>query len=300
MNIAPDSKPPNGRNVAEVSRPGTLAQEVQLSSAPDNSLPKRSISGLLGCALPAPTARGYITTARKGSLYAPEGLRKFICATGQNVNHAILSRHKDLRSVAGSVGGTRVSLEQQRQVRRPGGRRPVPPLIFLLILAILALAVWWKVIRKDEASQVNKAAGCTKTASSQVIAELSNMAAIKVHVLNGANQQGLAAAIQADLTGRGFSVLDIANYSGDTPITSAGEIRYGPKGEFAARVLQHQTVDFELITAPTVKDDTVTLIAGQGYKGLVTPEKAAPLVKKEIETEGKVKAGCTREELKTS
>lgn len=193
-----------------------------------------------------------------------------------------------------------MSLEQQRRVRRPGGRRPVPPLIFLLILAILALAVWWKVIRKDEATQVNNAAGCTKTASSQVIAELGNMAAIKVHVLNGSTQQGLAAAIQADLTGRGFSVLDIGNYSGDTPITNAGQIRYGPKGEFAARVLQHQTVDFELITAPTVKDDTVTLIAGQGYKGLVTPEKAAPLVKKEIETEGKIKAGCTREQLKTS
>ncbi len=193
-----------------------------------------------------------------------------------------------------------MSLEQQRQVRRPGGRRPVPPLIFLLILAILALAVWWKVIRKDEATQVNNAAGCTKTASSQVIAELGNMAAIKIHVLNGSAQQGLAAAIQADLTGRGFSVLDISNYSGDTPITSAGEIRYGAKGEFAARVLQHQTVDFELIAAPTVKDDTVTLIAGQGYKGLVTPEKAAPLVKTEIETEGKIKAGCTREQLKAS
>lgn len=191
-----------------------------------------------------------------------------------------------------------MSLDQQRHVRRPGGRRPVPPLIFLLILAILALAVWWKVIRKDETTRSAEAAGCTKTASSQVITELSNMAAIRVHVLNGSTQQGLAASIQAELTARGFTVLDIGNYQADRSITSAGEIHYGPKGEFGARVLKHETVGFELVSVPSTTDDAVTLIAGQGYKGLVTPEKAAPQVKKEIEDEGKIKAGCTRDELK--
>lgn len=70
----------------------SLMQEVQLSSAPDNSLTKRSISGLLGCALPAPTARGYINGLIKGSLYAPGGLRNIVRPTGHNINHAILAR----------------------------------------------------------------------------------------------------------------------------------------------------------------------------------------------------------------
>lgn len=68
-------------------------QDVQPSSAPDNSLSKRSISGLLGYALLAPTARGYINPPIKGSLYAPEGLRNFVWVTGHNINHAILNRH---------------------------------------------------------------------------------------------------------------------------------------------------------------------------------------------------------------
>lgn len=187
---------------------------------------------------------------------------------------------------------------EQRQVRQPGGRRPVPPLIFLLILAILALAVWWKVIRKDETTRVTHAAGCTKTATSDVIAQLSNMGNIKVHVRNGSSQQGLAASIQAELAARGFTVLDIGNTAGDREVTTAGEIQYGAKGEFAARVLLHQTVDFQLISESSIQDDAVTFIAGQTYKGVVTAEKAAPLVKKEIETEGKVRAGCDRASLK--
>ena len=71
----------------------TLGQEVQLSSVPNNSLSKRSISGLLGYALPVPTARGYINPPIKGSLYAPEGLRSFVWVTGHNINHTILTRH---------------------------------------------------------------------------------------------------------------------------------------------------------------------------------------------------------------
>ena len=39
-------------------------------------------------------------------------------------------------------------------VRARSGRRPLPPLIFLLVLALAALGVWWKVMQQHEAQTV--------------------------------------------------------------------------------------------------------------------------------------------------
>lgn len=187
---------------------------------------------------------------------------------------------------------------EQRPARRPGGRRPIPPLIFLLVLAILALGVWWKVIHKDEKT-TGTGAACSSSASPEVVSKLSTLSAIKIHVQNGSGQSGLAAAIGTELTGRGFTVLDVGNAPGSEDVTTAGQIQFGSKGAYAAAVLSHEMVGFELVSLKTVADDTVTVVAGQAYQGMADPEQAAASIKPEAERQAKIQAGCSSADVPT-
>lgn len=184
------------------------------------------------------------------------------------------------------------TLSESKPPRRPGGRRPVPPLIFLLVLAILALAVWWKVIRSDEDQQVAANAPCTLTATPEQIATLQNMANIRVYVLNGSDQTGLAASIGNELTARGFTVLDIGNAPSDAGVGGAGKIQYGPGAKFAADVLNAQFNGFEVERITSITDGTITLTAGQSFQGLIDPNVAQPVVNDLITAEASVLAGC--------
>ena len=186
-------------------------------------------------------------------------------------------------------------MSDSKPPRRPGGRRPVPPLIFLLVLAILALAVWWKVIRSDEDEQVAANAPCTLTATPEQLATLQNMANIRVHVLNGSSQKGLAASIGNELTARGFTVLDIGNAPSDAGVGGSGKIQHGPGGKFAADVLAAQLNEFEVERIPSISDGTITLTAGQTYKGMIDPNVAQPVVNDLITAEASVLAGCPSE-----
>ena len=188
-------------------------------------------------------------------------------------------------------------MSESKAPRRPGGRRPVPPLIFLLILAILALAVWWKVIRKDEDRSTAANATCTLTANQEQIAQVSNMGNIKIHVLNGSGQKGLAAAIQTELGGRGFTVLDIGNAGSDQ--SGAGKIEYGKGSEFQASVLQAHLTGFEIDRSTQITDGTLTVTAGQDYAGLADANQAAAAVKQLVDAQAKVVAGCPSEAPKS-
>ncbi|WP_153505922.1 LytR C-terminal domain-containing protein [Cumulibacter manganitolerans] len=190
-------------------------------------------------------------------------------------------------------------MSQSKAPRRPGGRRPVPPLIFLLILAILALAVWWKVIRKDEARSIAASATCTLSASQDQIAQLTNMGNIKVHVLNGSAQKGLAASIQTELAGRGFTVLDIGNAGGGGQ-PGAGKIEYGKGSEFQAAVLQAHLTGFEVDRSNQITDGSLTVIAGQEFAGLADANQAGTTVKGLVDKQARIVAGCPSEAPKSS
>jgi hypothetical protein len=45
-------------------------------------------------------------------------------------------------------------------VRPRSGRRPLPPLIFLLVLALAALGVWWNVLRQEKQEIAEEAEAC--------------------------------------------------------------------------------------------------------------------------------------------
>jgi hypothetical protein len=116
-------------------------------------------------------------------------------------------------------------------VRARSGRRPLPPLIFLALLAVVAGAVWWNVFREEAKDTAAEAAAC-ETAQ-QAPASLDPKT-VSVRVLNATDQAGLAQKVADELTRRGFVVAEVANDASEREVTGVGELRYGPRGNEAA------------------------------------------------------------------
>src|SRR5215212_5111578 len=130
---------------------------------------------------------------------------------------------------------------QQRPERPPvrarSGRRPIPPLIFLLVLAIAALAVWWNVLRQDAERRETEAAACSSAAAAIPSLDPSTVA---VRVLHASILKGRAGKVAAALKDRGFVIGVIGNDGTNRDVTGVGELRYGARGRDAARFLSLQ------------------------------------------------------------
>jgi hypothetical protein len=163
----------------------------------------------------------------------------------------------------------------ERTGRRPfwarSGRRPVAPLVFLLVLALLALGVWWNVLRQDAARQDAKAADCSAAATA---APSLDPTTVNVRVLNATDQQGLAGQVADGLRQFGFVIDEIANDSSGREVTGVGEVRHGPRGADAARY-----VALYLPGADGYEDTRATavvdLVVGRDYQGLAGLEEVA-------------------------
>lgn len=116
-------------------------------------------------------------------------------------------------------------------VRARSGRRPIPPLIFLLVLALAAAGVWWNVLQKDKAQKADQAETC---ASAQEAPPSLDPTTLSVRVLNATDRGGLAQQVAGELQNRGFTVAEIGNDDTDREVTGPGEVRYGPRGADAA------------------------------------------------------------------
>ena len=124
----------------------------------------------------------------------------------------------------------------QRTVDRPpvrarSGRRPIPPLIFLLVLALAAAGVWWNVLRQHEAQSAEEAEAC---ASAQEAPPSLDPTTLSVRVLNATDRGGLAQQVATELQNRGFTIAEVANDDTDREVTGPGEVRHGPRGTDAA------------------------------------------------------------------
>ena len=116
-------------------------------------------------------------------------------------------------------------------VRARSGRRPIPPLIFLLVLALAAAGVWWNVMRQHEAQSADKAEAC---ATAREAPPSLDPTTLSVRVLNATDRGGLAQQVAGELQRRGFTVAEIANDDTDREVTGPGEIRHGPRGNDVA------------------------------------------------------------------
>lgn len=119
-------------------------------------------------------------------------------------------------------------------VRARSGRRPLPPLIFLLVLGLVALGVWWNVFRQDAELQAQQDAVC---AEAEAAPPALDPATVSVRVYNASDQGGLAQSVADDLAARGFTIAEVANDSSGREVTGVGEVRHGPSGKGTAAFL---------------------------------------------------------------
>lgn len=166
-------------------------------------------------------------------------------------------------------------MPQQRTERPPvlprSGRRPIPPVIFLLVLALAGLGVWWNVFRAEENRQADADAACS---SAEAAPPSLDPTAVSVRVFNATDRANLATEVAGQLQERGFTVAEIANDPTEREVTGVGEIRYGPRGSDAAEFLGvylPEAGDY-LDTRAT---EQVDLALGPDFAGLASPEQVA-------------------------
>jgi hypothetical protein len=157
--------------------------------------------------------------------------------------------------------------------RSPGvrRRRPVPALIFLLVLALAALAVWWNVLSDENARNEAQAAACSLASA---VPEALDPSTVTLRVYNASDQPGKAGEVATTLQSRGFVVEEIANDPSDHEVTGVGELRFGQPGERAAdyvRLFLPDATDRK-DTRPT---SVVDLVIGPDFAGLATEDEVA-------------------------
>jgi hypothetical protein len=158
--------------------------------------------------------------------------------------------------------------------RRPAGtrrRRPLPGLIFLLVLALAALGVWWNVLNDEKARDQAQAAACS---SASAAPDALDPSTVTLRVLNASDQAGKAAEVATTLDSRGFVVQETGNDPSDNEVTGVGEFRFGPRGKGAAAYLGL------FLPGATERPDTratdvVDLVIGPEFTGLATQEQVA-------------------------
>jgi hypothetical protein len=150
------------------------------------------------------------------------------------------------------------------------GRRPLPALVFLLALTLLAALVWWRVLARSS-DDAAAGASCTPSTSATKTTELPEQAAITVTVLNSTKRQGIATKAQRVLVSDGFqapasAANDSKAYPGYTgPVTGVAQIRFGPDGSQGAQLLQYYFPGATMVKTDA-KDSTVLVSLGATYK----------------------------------
>ena len=156
--------------------------------------------------------------------------------------------------------------------RRPAGarrRRPLPGLIYLLVLALAALAVWWNVLSDENARDQAQAAACSSASAAPASLDPST---VTLRVLNASDQAGKAGEVATTLQSRGFVVSEIANDSSGNEVTGVGELRFGPRGKSTAEFMQLY------LPGATLRPDTratavVDVVLGPDFAGLASQEQ---------------------------
>jgi hypothetical protein len=167
-----------------------------------------------------------------------------------------------------------VTMRTERPPVRPrSGRRPLPPLIFLLVLALAALGVWWNVLRQEKQEVEQQAEACASV-SAALPAPTLDPAGINLRVLNATDTAGLAQTVATSLQERGFVIDEVANDSSGREVTGVGELRHGPRGTDAAeyvRLFLPDSGDY-LDTRATAQVDVVV---GPEFTTLATADEVA-------------------------
>jgi hypothetical protein len=162
-----------------------------------------------------------------------------------------------------------VTLRTDRPPVRPrSGRRPLPPVIFLLVLAVAAVAVWGYVIRSEDQKVAKQQAACSTVAAAPPSLE---PASITLRVYNATDKAGLATTVANSLKQRGFTIGEVANDTSGRTVTGVGELRHGALGKKKAdyvRLYLPGATDYP----DTRADDTVDVVIGPDFSTLASAD----------------------------
>jgi len=151
--------------------------------------------------------------------------------------------------------------------RRVSSRRPIPPLIFLVILAVAALFVWYKVLQSDQARPSSDADACPAPPTVTAL----DPATIRLRIYNASEIPGLAAQATAEFVGRGFAVTETDNDRTGRDVMAVGELRYGARGAEKAAFVALFVPGITLVR-DTRSDDLIDIALGPDYVALAAPE----------------------------
>jgi hypothetical protein len=147
----------------------------------------------------------------------------------------------------------------------------LPPIIFLVVLALAVAVVWVQVARQAAARDAHRAAAC---ASAKAAPPSLNPKSLSVRVLNATDRKGEATRVATALKSLGFQVTAVDNDRSGRKVTGVGEVRHGPRGKTAALYIATYLPgagDFTDTRATTVID----LVVGPEYSKLATKEQVA-------------------------
>jgi len=159
-----------------------------------------------------------------------------------------------------------------------GRRGPLPVVLaIVLALAIGAAGGWWFAGRSDTGAaspRPTTSRTCTThpTASGKPVV-LPAPAHITVNVYNATQRGGLAHLTSNVMARRGFQIGAVANDPLNKIIPAPAEIRYGPAGAKAAKVVAAQ-VPHPTMVRDKRKNGIVDLVLGEGFIALRTPAQA--------------------------
>jgi hypothetical protein len=109
-----------------------------------------------------------------------------------------------------------------------------------------------------------------------------------VNVYNATDRRGLAAAVAKELQHRAFLIKAVSTQTTAKPIAAAAYIRYGNEGRIAAHTVALQFPGKIRLVKDGRDDDTVDVVLGQSYRGMVARSKAAKAIAMKPDP-----AGCT-------
>ncbi len=175
---------------------------------------------------------------------------------------------------------------QRRPPRRRRRRRAWPLVAFVLIFAVAAAGVWWRIFTDDTSS--THGAACS--ASQSVPADLSPHD-IPIRVYNATNRSGLAGTVTTGLRQRGFDVIATANDPTGRTVTGIAEIRYGSVGAPAARLVAAVVPGATLVSDHRTSA-AVDIALGPKFHSLATPGAMREAVKRLRATPTATPSGC--------
>ncbi|MFC0508692.1 LytR C-terminal domain-containing protein [Micromonospora costi] len=140
-------------------------------------------------------------------------------------------------------------------------------LVVVGLLAVLALVFVVVALVRDTQSNAGTAAGCPDGWPLADVT-LRERKDVKINVLNGTDQPGLARHVADEFSNRQFQVKKIAN---EKQIDDIAVLRYGPKGVGSAHLLRAYFLNNAVTKYdPNRKDDSVDVVLGNGFQQLAT------------------------------